>query len=336
MLPIPFEIPLPRHYRWELLLEVLSRFAATALFRVHDGAYYRAFRTEDTLTLFRLAPNATQTMLEIQMLAHRKATPIPSPFPPTLERVAEKGSTSLSSLEAGIESNFVSYPLTPFARVVGAYPDSSVFYAYAQTQSDLWEWIAPIVGMPNFHSENLYEALLFTVIEQHISWASALKIQVRFVDLFGDHIEYEGVRYGVLPTPEHLSSLTREDLLPLKLTMTRLDLLIHIADLFASGDLADWESVTPQAMYTRLLTVKGIGHWTAAVTVARAYGIAPFVHDNDVALQAAVNAYLLKQPKRASRADTLATFAPYGEHAGTVANLLMMRWVLERYSPISG
>ena len=334
MLPIPFEIPLPTPYRWDLLLEVLSRFAATALFKIHGGTYYRAFRSKKMLTLFRLQPNEAQTALEIQMLAHGKAAPIPNPFPPTLERVAEKGSNSLSSL--GAESGMVTYPLTPFARVVGAYPDASVFYAYAQTQPELWEWIAPIVGMPNFHSENLYEALLFTVIEQHISWASALKIQARFVDLFGDHIEDEGVRYGVLPTPEHLASLTREDLLPLKLTMTRLDLLIHIADLFASGEFSEWETVTPQAMYTRLLTVKGIGHWTAAVTVARAYGVAPFVHDNDVALQAAVNAYLLKQPKRASRAETLAAFAPYGEYAGTVANLLMMRWVLERYSPISG
>jgi DNA-3-methyladenine glycosylase II len=311
MLPIPFEIPLPTPYRWDLLLAVLSRFAATALFRVHEGAYYRAFRSKQHLTLVRLQANEGNTALQIQFMAH-------------------------SPSFKGEGNSMVSFPLTPFARVVGATPDMSAFYAYARTQPDLWAWVEPIAGMPNFHSENLYEALLFTIIEQHISWASALKIQARFVDLFGDHIEYEGVRYGVLPTPAQLAALTRDDLLPLKLTMTRLDLLIQVANLFVERHFDDWESTPPQAMYTRLLALKGIGHWTAAVTVARAYGVSPFIHDNDVALQAAVNAYLLNQPKRASRAETLAAFAPYAEHGGTVANLLMMRWVLERYQPIIG
>lgn len=284
---------------------MLSRFAASALFRLEQGAYWRAYTVADTAVLVRVSaddPHQTQ-VLHADLL---------TPMADTLDK---------SDLTRQIAAS------------VGADSDLSAFYAFARTDETLWSWVEPLMGLPNFHSASLYEALLFTVIEQHISWTAALKIQERFVRLFGSVLHTAYGDFYALPTPHTLARLSRAELAPLKLTTARLDLLIHIGDLTEQGIFAEWERLPPHHLYTRLLDVKGIGHWTATVAVGRATGQQPLLHDNDVALQAAVNAYLRGQPGRASRADTLAAFAPYGPYATTVANLLMMRWVLDKYHP---
>lgn len=285
---------------------MLSRFAASALFRWHEGAYWRAYQVGETLTVARITaddPSMTTAL-------HAEIQPVGDAKPAVAELRRQLGAT------------------------MGTDSDLRAFYAYAQTLPDLWSWVQPLVGLPNFHSASLYEALLFTVIEQHISWTTALKIQDRFVKLFGTSVLSAAGDLGVLPLPQVLAQLTRADLAPLKLTNARLDLLIRIGSLTASGVWDNWLMQTPAAMLARLLTVKGIGPWTAAVAVGRAYGVQPALHDNDVALQAAVNAYLRGEPGRASRAETVQAFAVYGEYSTVVANLLMMRWVLEKYHPI--
>jgi DNA-3-methyladenine glycosylase II len=283
---------------------MLSRAVAPPLFRVTSTACYRAFRVGDGVALVRITAQG-ETLL--------------------VEQVASTRPIDAILLQEQV------------ATVLGVNISLEPFYAMAKDNPQLWSWLEPLVGMPQHGCEDLYEALLTTIIEQHIAWTAALKIQKRLVELFGDSITYEGVTYYVLPTPQHVASLTPPDLAPLKLTTARTQLLLDIARITADKTL-DWavlRHLPHDELYTRLMQLKGVGHWTASVTIGRACGFNPYVNDNDVALQAAVNTYFYGLPKRASLQTTRQAFAPYGVWAGTVANFLMTRWVLDKYPAVT-
>ncbi len=110
-------------------------------------------------------------------------------------------------------------------------------------------------------------------------------------------------------------------------------LLIDLAARITSGDLdlERLEHETPDAAYAHLLSIKGIGHWTAAVTLERAFGHKDWVAYNDVVLQAATNRYFYGGTGRIPPERVTETFAPYGIHAGTAAHYTMIRWVLDQY-----
>ncbi len=281
-------------------MDVLSRFAVRAYFRLTPDAYWRGLRIGDAVGVAHFS--TAENCLHVDL--HGWDAP---PEPNALARAVRA--------------------------VSGLHPDLSAFYARACADAALWGWLEPLAGLPLFSSADLYEALVTTIIEQHISWTAALGIQGRLAALFGTPITTPvGVIYAP-PSPQQIAALTRADLAPLKLTTARLDLLIRISQMVADGAFSGWEAADPRALYQALLSVKGIGHWTATVTVGRALGVQPHVNDNDAALQAAVNAFFYQRAGRATLTETRAAFAPYGEDAPLIAQLLMLRWVIARYPP---
>jgi 3-methyladenine DNA glycosylase/8-oxoguanine DNA glycosylase len=290
----------PHPYEFKRLVDVLSRFAVRPHFCLTRAAYWRGLRIGDAAGAVRLSDEAGCLRVEL----HGWHTP---PNPLGLERAVRA--------------------------LAGLHLDLAPFYARARADAALWAWLEPLAGLPLFSSADLYDALTATIIEQHISWTAALGVQARFAALFGAPISTPaGIVYAP-PAPAQIAALSRADLAPLKLTTARLDLLIRASQLIADGAFDGWQQADPQALYAALLRVKGIGHWTATVTVGRALGVQPHLHDNDAALQAAVNAFFYQRAGRASLDETRAAFAPYGTDAPLIAQLLMLRWVIARYAP---
>ncbi len=293
-------LALPEYYDFKRLTDVLSRFAARPHFRLTSCAYWRGLRIGEATGVVRLAQEDDCLRVEL----HGWNAP---PEPSAMERAVRA--------------------------VAGLRVDLASFYARARADVDLWAWLGPLASIPLFSSADLYEALVTTIIEQHISWTAALSVQARFAALFGSPIDTPlGVIYAP-PAPAQVAACTRADLAPLKLTTARLDLLIRVSQMIAEGAFKGWEQADPSSLYQALLRVKGIGHWTATVTVGRALGVQPGLHDNDAALQAAVNAFVYQRAGRATLAETRAAFARYGDDAPLIAQLLMLRWVIARYAP---
>lgn len=293
-------LSIPHPYEFKRLVDVLSRFAVRPTFRLSATAYWRGLRIGDAAGVVRLSEEGDG--LRATLYGWNEP-----PEPRALERAVRA--------------------------LAGLHLDLAPFYARARLDASLWAWLRPLAGLPLFSSADLYEALVTTIIEQHISWTAALGVQARFAALFGTPIATPvGVVYAP-PAPAQIAALTRADLAPLKLTTARLDLLIRASQLIAEGAFDGWEQADPSGLYHALLRVKGIGHWTATVTVGRALGVQPHLHDNDAALQAAVNAFFYQRAGRASLDETRAAFAPYGKDAPLIAQLLMMRWVIAQYVP---
>jgi 3-methyladenine DNA glycosylase/8-oxoguanine DNA glycosylase len=114
-------------------------------------------------------------------------------------------------------------------------------------------------------------------------------------------------------------------------------MIIEIAKAVMKGeiDLESIDGLEPRTAYDRLVEIKGVGHWTANNVIGRALGAYPYVSQNDVALQAAVQHYFHDGAGQKSSELVRDTLCSYGEYAGLVGHFVLLRWVLDRYPPIS-
>lgn len=280
-------------YRFDLLLEIIKRFAHPARQIAYDNKLWRI--TQGKLVSYTFTDNTIQ----IDSPAHNDET-----------------------------------KLTPISHhILGMNNDQTSFYQYAQKDIKLWDIIKPLVGLPIFCTETVFEALITLIIEQHISWKNALRSQQTLMTIFKTDQSHNNVTVYDFPTPQQLSQATPDQLKPLKITNRRIDLIIQIAQDVVNGDL-DLEAirtVDTATTYQMLLKIKGVGHWTASNVIGRALGQFPYISHNDVALQAAVLHYFHDDDGKKSAQQVIDTLEPYEEYAGLVGHFTLLRWVLDRY-----
>lgn len=296
----------PPPYRFDLLLRLLERYAHPTLDIVHRGDYWRALHVNGAVALLRVNERRTPgaPLLDVHLMAH-------------------SGEPDLSALREHLAA------LLPME-------SAAAFYDFARQDVVLWQAIEPVIGLPEVRSASVFEALAQTIIEQQISWTTAQRAQRWLVEWAGGRVSYDGMTFYTFPTAPQLAAASVDDLTPLKITFKRINLLIEIARQQAAGelDLERLKRMPPEAAYADLLGIKGIGHWTAVVTLARACGYRGVAH-NDVALQAAVNRYFYGGKGRIPAQLVIETFAHYGTFAGLAADHTLARWVLEQY-PVRG
>ncbi|MBZ0290264.1 MAG: hypothetical protein K8I30_21750 [Anaerolineae bacterium] len=291
-------------YNFPLLLDVLSRFAHPTLDIVRDGSYWRAIRSGDGLALLRVTNAGTVES-------------------PALD-------VELAARNGIIDTSVVVDQLAHILHVDAGRND---FVALAQRDAPLWAVVEPLIGLPEWRTATIFEALMQTIIEQQIAWTTAQKAQRWLVEWAGDCIVQADTAYYAFPTPARIAAASVEDLKPLKITFKRMALMVDLAAQVVSDelDLESFADYTPDEAYRHLLSIKGIGHWTAAVTLERAFGHKDWVAYNDVVLQAATNRYFLGGSGRIPPQLVTDIFTRYGVFAGIAAHYTMIRWVLDQY-----
>ena len=218
-------------------------------------------------------------------------------------------------------------------QILGLDRDLSDFYAAARRDERLWRHIEPVFAMPLFCTETVFEALITLIIEQHITWVYALRAQRTLMRILEAGVATGGHRVHDFPSPQEIAALAAEQLKPLKITNGRINLMLSIARDVRDGilDLERLRCLDASEAYNKLLTIKGVGHWTAANVLGRALGKYPYVSHNDVALQSAVNHYFYRGDGEKSAEEVVETLAEYGEYAGLVGHFILLRWVLDKY-----
>ena len=220
---------------------------------------------------------------------------------------------------------------------LGLCRDLTAFYDFAARDEMLWRVVAPLHGLPIFCTETVFEALITLIIEQHITWKNALRYQRTLMRMFDEGVSVGKVKVYDFPSPQELAGVSQADLKPLKITNRRIDMIIEIANAIADGalDLEMISQLEARAAYDRLMTIKGVGHWTANNVIGRAFGDYPFVSQNDVALQAAALRYFHDGEGEKSADMVTETLGRYGKYAGLAGHFALLRWVLDRYPLIS-
>lgn len=114
------------------------------------------------------------------------------------------------------------------------------------------ETTPPIILNPN--NNDIYIALLESIVSQQLSVKAADTIYNRLLDIFPD-------RY---PQPEHLKNIEIPQLRSVGLSNQKSTYIQNVAHFFLEHDNAktDWSSKTDQEIIDQLTTIKGVGVWT--------------------------------------------------------------------------
>lgn len=292
------QLPLPPFaYRFDLLLEFVKRIAYPARLVVQGDALWR-------FTAGQLVSYSQEA-----------------------DSIVTRGTGVSPANEARIKRHS--------RRCLGLDRDLSAFYNFAASDRKLWHVVEPLVGLPIFCSETVFEALITLIIEQHITWKNALRYQRTLMRMFDRGEALDRASVYNFPSPRQLACAAHSELKALKITNRRIGMINDIAQAAAAGaiDLESLRLMEAKAAYDRLLTLNGVGHWTANNVIGRALGHYPYLSQNDVALQAAVQFYFHDGAGLKSAESVVDTLGRYGAYGGLAGHFVLLRWVLDRYPP---
>ncbi|MBY8912576.1 DNA-3-methyladenine glycosylase [Bacillus sp. YC2] len=150
--------------------------------------------------------------------------------------------------------------------------DLTPFYEMAKNDPLLKKPIEDFYGLRNVGIPDLFEAMCWGVIGQQINLTYAYTLKRRFVEKFGEAIEWNSKKYWMFPTFDKIARLMPEDLADMKMTVKKSEYIIGIARLMAEGKLSK-DRLLNMKDFKRaeksLIKIRGIGPWTANYVLMR-------------------------------------------------------------------
>ncbi|MDR7071421.1 DNA-3-methyladenine glycosylase family protein [Fictibacillus barbaricus] len=144
--------------------------------------------------------------------------------------------------------------------------DLSDFYKIASNDQVLKRTVAGHKGLRIIGIPDLFEALTWAIMGQQINLAFAYTIKSRFVEKYGEKLEYDGRTFWLYPSYEKIAALKEDDLRKLQFTTRKAEYVIHTAKLMAAGELSKENLLTLQDLDEQrdaLIKLRGVGAWTA-------------------------------------------------------------------------
>ena len=92
--------------------------------------------------------------------------------------------------------------------------------------------------------------------------------------VYGDSLTVDGQRYPLFPEPAVLSAASEVRLRELQFSRQKIDYILRLSDAVASGslDFVALATLPPDEALRELMTLRGIGRWTAEYLLLRGFG----------------------------------------------------------------
>jgi DNA-3-methyladenine glycosylase II len=214
-----------------------------------------------------------------------------------LHRVVDASEVRIESAAGGVEVEPLDARTEPVVRrLLGLEFDLEPFYAWAAGVPELAELPARYRGFRPSLVPDPFEALVVSITAQQVSLASATAIRNRLIERFGIRIG----RVWSFPARERLAAASPAELVAVGFSARKAEYVVGLArsdlDLAALADLPDDE------VKARLVSLRGIGEWTADWFLARHLGRRHAWPAGDLALRKAVRALYGEVDVRAAAA----------------------------------
>lgn len=185
--------------------------------------------------------------------------------------------------------------------------DLRPFYDLAKNDLLLHRAVSEFYGLRNVGIPDLFEALCWGIIGQQINLAFAYTLKRRLVENFGRSVELDGEQYWIFPSSHEIAALTVSDLAGLQMTTKKSEYLIGVAQLIAEGKLTK-KRLLATGDYKKaekmLVSIRGIGPWTANYVLMRCLRIPSAFPIDDVGLHNAIK-HLLGTERKPTKEEIL-------------------------------
>jgi DNA-3-methyladenine glycosylase II len=180
--------------------------------------------------------------------------------------------------------------------------DLKPFYALCEKDKLLKGLVESFYGYRIVGQPDLFESIVWAVLGQQINLQFAYTLKQKFVEQFGEVVELNGDTFYLFPTAETVSKLSAEQLLSLQFSRQKAAYTINIANAFLAGVISKEKLLNlplKEAKET-LMTIKGIGNWTANYALMKTFRHADAFPLEDAGIHNAI-----KNLKKLKRKPTL-------------------------------
>jgi DNA-3-methyladenine glycosylase II len=181
-------------------------------------------------------------------------------------------------------------------------------------------------GLKSPTTPTVFEALVDSIVEQQISLKVANGIENKITRRFGDTLSLEGDTYYAYPTPQRLASAKTEELRQCGLSLRKGEYIKEAATLITQGKLnlekiSNYEST--EHIIRELDEIRGIGVWTAELTMLRGMQRLEALPADDLGLRRVISRYYFSGEKISS-VEARQTAEAWGEWKGLAAYYLVV------------
>jgi DNA-3-methyladenine glycosylase II len=146
------------------------------------------------------------------------------------------------------------------------------FYKDAENDPAMKQITQQLYGLKNPTTPTVFESLVDSIVEQQISIKVAHTIEERIVKKFGEPLTIDGYTYFAYPTSQNIADASISEIQQVGLSMRKAEYIQNAATLIVDGKL-DLERLKTQQNAEQIIAeldeIKGIGVWTAELTMLR-------------------------------------------------------------------
>ena len=210
-----------------------------------DGKYWQVVRLNDNLILITITSSGTVDTPEL-----------------TVELQSNEAITTTDkNLIEDLVRSLFNLPL-----------DLNAFYDEVKTDNVMSTVIRQLRGLKSPTTSTVFEALVDSIIEQQISLNVAHVLERNVIKTFGAQLTVDDKVYYAFPTPENIVAATIEELRNCGLSMRKAEYIHDISNSIVEGnlDLENFKTYEDaEAIIKEMIKIRGIGVWTAELTMLR-------------------------------------------------------------------
>ncbi|MHB8164350.1 MAG: DNA-3-methyladenine glycosylase 2 [Methanoregula sp.] len=249
---------------------------------------------------------------------------------PVLFEVKSAGTTDNPALRCTLYADrVIPQEITTIARdriisIFNITDDLLPFYRAMEHDEVMAPLTVKLRGLKSPTTPTVFEALIDSIIEQQISLTVAHTIQNRLIRKTGAVLHHGDRVYFCYPTPEILASVPLELLRACGMTSRKAEYIHDLSQSISSGDL-DIEKYrnysNTEQIIAEMIRVRGIGRWTAELTILRGIHRLDAFPADDVGTRRIIAAYY-HNGERMSAPDARNFAEAWGQWKGLAAYYL--------------
>jgi DNA-3-methyladenine glycosylase II len=208
--------------------------------------------------------------------------------------------------------------------------DLTQFYEQIKKDTIIAEIARKLRGLRSPTTQTVYEALVDSIVEQQISLKVANNLENRLIKKFGDTLKIEDKVYYAYPTPQRMASASVEELRLCGLSQRKAEYIQEASTLIAEGklDLEKFKNYeNSNEIIDEMDKIRGIGVWTAELTIIRAMHKWDAMPADDLGLRRVISHYYCGG-KRITTAEARQIAHDWGRWKGLAAYYLIVAEML--------
>lgn len=121
---------------------------------------------------------------------------------------------------------------------------------------------------------SVYDAAAWAIIGQQVTLHFAFMLKTRLKKLTGRAVTVDGRRHYLFPTAEDIAKLDQQTLRSIQLSERKAEYLLGFSRMVADGrlDLENMGAMDYETAYDKLISIRGLGPWTANYILLRGTG----------------------------------------------------------------